>query len=210
LVSALKITVDTPVNIGGQLKINWQSEANDPNTWTFELHNVAKFRNDFALVNNVDPAVSTLTLPLPSVPVADGYTVIAVDIGNITNIIASSQDFSIGAGTASGSSSSSSTAASASSTSSSRSSSGTASTSSRSSSTSAFGTTITAPLTTGTNPASSGTGGSSSSGTGTQSAASNTTSTAGALGLRVASQGNVGAGLAVALSLIAGAALVAL
>jgi hypothetical protein len=84
-------------------------------TWSFELINVA-FNNAFAIANNVDPASNSITLTLPVVPVgcvfllrmlsqkahidslcSDGYTLQAVNIGNISDVFATTGDFSVGA-----------------------------------------------------------------------------------------------------------------
>jgi len=100
LVSALTVEVPQNPTTGGQITIRWASAAGDPDTWSFELTNEV-FHNAFAIANNVDPAPQQLTLTLPVVPVGSGYTIQAVNIGNITDVYASTATFSIGASSAS-------------------------------------------------------------------------------------------------------------
>ncbi|KAF9011431.1 hypothetical protein BDQ17DRAFT_882158 [Cyathus striatus] len=69
------------------------------------------FNDSFAIANNVDPSLQTITLTIPSVPVRDGYTLRATNPGNITDVFAETGSFSVGA-TTSTSSIASSTAAS--------------------------------------------------------------------------------------------------
>jgi hypothetical protein len=99
------LTIDTPTNwtSGGQAVISWENAQGDPSTWSFELINVV-FNDAFAIANNVDPSSSPLTIELPIVPAGAGYTLEAVNIGNITNVYATTASFSIG-GTVSGTSS---------------------------------------------------------------------------------------------------------
>jgi hypothetical protein len=103
LVSALTILTPTNPTTGGNVTIKWTTDASDPgtfSTFSFELINAA-FNDAFAIANNVDPSLNQLTLTLPVVPVGDGYTLQAVNIGNISDVFASTGDFAVGASTAS-------------------------------------------------------------------------------------------------------------
>ncbi|KAF4611563.1 hypothetical protein D9613_004392 [Agrocybe pediades] len=111
LVSALTLQVPENPTSAGQITIKWTSAPNDPETFSFELINTA-FNNAFAIANNVNPTAGQLTLTLPPVPVGDGYTLEAVNIGNINDVFASSPSFSIGAATTTSSSGSSTSASS--------------------------------------------------------------------------------------------------
>jgi len=191
LVSALTVSVASGTTSGGNITINWTTTTGDPSTWTWELVNPA-FNNAFALVNNVDPSLNTMTIQCPIVPAGSDYTVEAVNIGNINQVYATSPSFLIGA-TVSSSSSSSSTV-------------------------SATGTSTDTTLTTATNSLlpvtsstlSTGTGASATStGTGTGTSASATPSTAAAASSRLAST-NAGSYAVLLLSAVAGAAVVAL
>jgi hypothetical protein len=105
MVSALKLAIpENPTN-SGQITIKWTNEPNDPDTWTFELTNES-FNKQFAIANNVNPSASQLTLTLPVVPVGSGYTLQAVNIGNITDVFAETPEFAIGAATTASSSAS--------------------------------------------------------------------------------------------------------
>ncbi|KAF9528118.1 hypothetical protein CPB83DRAFT_894608 [Crepidotus variabilis] len=110
LAACLQIAVPEHPTSQGTITIQWTSANGDPDTWSFELVNV-DFHDTFAIANNVDPAAQELTLTLPAVPARDAYTIQAVNIGNITDVYATSGSFSIGAvssSSASGSSTSSS------------------------------------------------------------------------------------------------------
>ncbi|KAF8174943.1 hypothetical protein BJ912DRAFT_39959 [Pholiota molesta] len=96
LVTGLVLSIPENPTTGGQITIKWTNEQGDPATWSFELINVA-FNNAFAIANNVDPASNSITLTLPVVPVGDGYTLQAVNIGNISDVFATTGDFSVGA-----------------------------------------------------------------------------------------------------------------
>jgi len=193
LASALVLQIPENPTSGGQINVKWTNEPNDPETWSFELINTA-FNNAFAIANNVDPSASSLTLTLPVVPVGAGYTLEAVDIGDISKVYATTGSFSIG-GTTSSTGSGSSSASSATSSSASRSSSAhvTSSTSVKLSSAAATPTS-TSPSTT--------------SGTGT--AATLNPSTAGTLSSRLSLNAPASGIAAVFLSVVAGAAMIAL
>ncbi|KIM35610.1 hypothetical protein M413DRAFT_20729 [Hebeloma cylindrosporum] len=96
LASALILSIPEAPTSGGQMTIKWTNEPNDPETWSFELINTA-FNNAFAIANNVNPSASSLTLTIPIVPVGDGYTLQAVNIGDINQVYATTGSFSIGA-----------------------------------------------------------------------------------------------------------------
>jgi len=112
LASALSISAPSGATSAGSVTINWSHDApTDPAIWSLELINTI-FRNNFAIANNVDDSVGSVTLTLPAVPVGDGYTLQAVNVGNLSDVYATSAPFSIGAtissSTSSGSSSTSS------------------------------------------------------------------------------------------------------
>lgn len=109
LASALTLQAPTDATSGGQITIKWASDAGDPDTWSFELFNTV-FHDSFAIANNVDPAPQQLTLMLPVVPARDGYTLEAVNIGNISDIYATSPSFTVGPASSSSRSSGASTA----------------------------------------------------------------------------------------------------
>jgi hypothetical protein len=193
LASALVLQIPENPTTGGQITIRWTNEPNDPETWSFELTNTI-FNNAYAIANNVDPSASQLTLTLPAVPVGAGYTLEAVEIGDINNVYASTGSFSIGPATSS-TDSGSSTVSSATSISVSRSSSGIVTS-----------TTSNKPLSTAVTPTST----SPSTTTGTGTAATIIPSNAGALSSRLSLNTPASGIAAVFLSAVAGAAMIAL
>lgn len=75
-----------------------------------------EFNDSFAIANNVDPALGSITIQIPVVPVRfvkscsppcsqadnenrDGYTLRAVNVGNIEDVYSSTGSFSVGAAT---------------------------------------------------------------------------------------------------------------
>ncbi|CAA7264945.1 unnamed protein product [Cyclocybe aegerita] len=101
LASALVLQIPENPTSGGSVTIRWTNEASDTfDTFSLELINTA-FNNAFAIANNVNPSAGQITLTLPIVPVGSGYTLEAVNIGNINDVFASTGSFSIGASTAS-------------------------------------------------------------------------------------------------------------
>ncbi|KJA28332.1 hypothetical protein HYPSUDRAFT_33684 [Hypholoma sublateritium FD-334 SS-4] len=111
LVSGLVLQVPQNPTSGGTVTISWTNQQGDPSTWSFELTNES-FNNAFAVANNVDPSLNSITITLPVVPIGDGYTLEAVNIGNISDVFASTGDFSIANGTSTSTSSATSSTAS--------------------------------------------------------------------------------------------------
>ncbi|KAG6891630.1 hypothetical protein C0992_001315 [Termitomyces sp. T32_za158] len=91
------LTLNIPQNpvSDGTVTISWTTQAGDPDFFTIELIN-QQFNNAFAIANNVNTGSLSTTLVLPVVPVGGGYTLNAVDVGNINNVFSSTGSFSIG------------------------------------------------------------------------------------------------------------------
>ncbi|KAI0803174.1 hypothetical protein BC629DRAFT_1492291 [Irpex lacteus] len=109
--NALTFSTPTDVHSASPVTITWTPSDGDPSNWSLFLVNTA-FHNTFAIANPVNNSAGTLTVTLPAVPVEDGYTLEATQIGNISQVVASSGSFSIAAPLSSSSSVASSTAAS--------------------------------------------------------------------------------------------------
>ncbi|KAF5312116.1 hypothetical protein D9619_002433 [Psilocybe cf. subviscida] len=210
LVSALQLAIpENPTN-SGTITIKWTNEPNDPDTWSFELINKV-FNNAFAIANNINPSASQITLTLPVVPVGAGYTLQAVNIGNITDVFAETPEFSIGAATTTLSSSAASTTASSGSATRSGTISSVRTTGSPTPSVpvsnTGFSSNIVTPTPTPTAPATTGSTGTASGST----TGGNAAVTPFSAGSRISSLGgSVGGFAAVLLSAIAGAAMIAL
>ncbi|KAG2141062.1 hypothetical protein DEU56DRAFT_281866 [Suillus clintonianus] len=108
LVSALTINTPTGVTTGGVMNATWEATTADPGTFSIYMVNTI-FHNTFAIANNVQTSAGILTITLPQVPVADGYTLQAISITNINTVYATSGDFAVGAQTTASVSSMSST-----------------------------------------------------------------------------------------------------
>jgi hypothetical protein len=95
---ATALTLETPTNwvTSSRQTIRWTNQQGDPSTWSFELVNDV-FHNAFALANNIDPASNSVEFILGQVPVGGGYVLQAVNIGNISDVYASTGSFNIGA-----------------------------------------------------------------------------------------------------------------
>ncbi|KAI0084265.1 hypothetical protein BDY19DRAFT_997868 [Irpex rosettiformis] len=72
------------------------TDASDPSTWSLFLVNTI-FHNTFAIANPVNNSAGTLTLTLPAVPIEAGYTLQATQIGNNSQVFATSPTFVIAA-----------------------------------------------------------------------------------------------------------------
>jgi len=192
LVAGLTLNVPEIPTSGGSVTIQWTTVAGDPTTFSLELLNPS-FNNAFAIANNVPTSDGKITLNLPIVPVGPGYTLEAVDIGNINNVYATTGSFSIGATASTTSTTTTGTSTTATSTSPITTLSATTS--------SGLGTTASTTRTTSS-------GSSSGTTSGTVSSSPATTSNAAMAPLKINS--NIGAVAAVLFSAIAGAAIVAL
>ncbi|KAH9049518.1 hypothetical protein EDB84DRAFT_1453161 [Lactarius hengduanensis] len=97
LVSAITFQVPNNLTSGGPATISWSSGDTDPVVFTIELVNINLFHNAIAIANNVQKTAGSISVTLPIVQAGDGYTIEAVDIGNINNVFGTSGDFAIGA-----------------------------------------------------------------------------------------------------------------
>jgi len=99
LVSAL--TVNQPsqaVASGGSLTFTWQAANGDPATFSVFLKNPT-FNSVYGIANSVDASLGTLTLAVPLVPENQQYTIILVPVDNVNMVLAESPSFTIGAST---------------------------------------------------------------------------------------------------------------
>ncbi|KAF5332610.1 hypothetical protein D9611_005284 [Ephemerocybe angulata] len=108
LVSALTLHIPDNMRTSQSVTVTWDTAPGDPETFTLELTN-EEFHDQFALVNNIDPNQGSVTFTVPVVPVRGGYTLEAVNVGNIGDVYSKTGQFSVGETFITGSSSSSST-----------------------------------------------------------------------------------------------------
>ncbi|KAJ8518144.1 hypothetical protein ONZ45_g4757 [Pleurotus djamor] len=98
LVAALTINPLERATSQGATTVTWNNEQAD--TSRFALFSVflhhPSFRDDFAILNNVQPGPGSRDVTLPVVPAQDGYTLRATNVGNITDVYAESAPFFIG------------------------------------------------------------------------------------------------------------------
>ncbi|KAK0493428.1 hypothetical protein EDD18DRAFT_420184 [Armillaria luteobubalina] len=95
--SALSLTVNNPsttVTSGGEITITWSTTASDPSTFHIELANTV-FNSQFAVANNVNASLGTLTVQLPEVVPGSGFAIQFVNVANISQVYAETSDFSI-------------------------------------------------------------------------------------------------------------------
>lgn len=206
LVSGLTINVPKNPTSGGPVTLSWNWKAGDPNTFSIELTNEV-FHNSYAIANSVIPEQGSIDIILPIVPIGDGYTLQAVEVGNINNIFAETVDFAVADNTGATSTSSGTTSSSSSisksqshsgSSTLTKTSSASASSTPVASTNSGFGTTVTTP----TSSLASATNATSGN------AAPAVTSSSAAAGSPLKMGGNMGVFAAVILSAVAGAAAV--
>ncbi|KAK0219449.1 hypothetical protein EDD85DRAFT_347684 [Armillaria nabsnona] len=93
------LTVNSPnttVSSAGEITVSWTTSAGDPDTFSIELINQG-FNRQFAIANNVDASLQSITLALPQLPTGDGFTIQLVNISNINDVFAESGDFAVAA-----------------------------------------------------------------------------------------------------------------
>ncbi|EFI28754.1 hypothetical protein E4U52_001274 [Claviceps spartinae] len=100
LVSGLTLHPPTDISSQGEVTITWDTAPGDPESFTLEL-NHPSFNDALAIANNIDPARGSITLTIPVVPAQGGYTLEAVNIGNINDVYAVTGPFAIAEPTAS-------------------------------------------------------------------------------------------------------------
>jgi hypothetical protein len=91
-------TVDTPQVWYGNVSnvVSWNSLTTDPPLFSVELvHPQNIVGDDYAIANNVDANLLSILVPLPRVTPGPGYTLHLVNPGNISDIYASSGQFTI-------------------------------------------------------------------------------------------------------------------
>ncbi|KAF8635296.1 hypothetical protein AX15_000474 [Amanita polypyramis BW_CC] len=107
------IVIQQPSNIRSNtvVTINWSStdQGNDPPTFSLELVNQI-FHNSYAIGNTIPTSQGSITLTLPTVPEGDGYSLQAVNVTNINDVYSQTSQFNVGAPLSSSSSSTSGTA----------------------------------------------------------------------------------------------------
>ncbi len=69
------LTVNSPnttVSSAGEITVSWTTSAGDPDTFSIELINQG-FNRQFAIANNVDASLQSITLALPQLPTGCVY-----------------------------------------------------------------------------------------------------------------------------------------
>ncbi|KAK2462890.1 hypothetical protein APHAL10511_005088 [Amanita phalloides] len=109
--ATIQLQQPTNINSDSPLTVTWSSTdpGNDPASFSLELLNT-NFHDSFAVANNVQTALKTLTITLPSIPKGDGYSLEAINISNITDVYSKVGPFSVGAPVAASTTASSGTA----------------------------------------------------------------------------------------------------
>ncbi|KIM39423.1 hypothetical protein M413DRAFT_29177 [Hebeloma cylindrosporum] len=102
LATALILQIPRNPTSGGEVKLTWINEPNDPATWDLGLVN-GDLGQGFPVTRNVDPSPSSLTLPFPVVPVGSGYILWAFVANDFNKHFATSSSFSINPATSSSS-----------------------------------------------------------------------------------------------------------
>ncbi|KAG7443742.1 uncharacterized protein BT62DRAFT_1033271 [Guyanagaster necrorhizus] len=98
--------LNTTVSSAGPITVTWTVSAGDPDTFSIELINQG-FNRQFAVANNVDADLQSITLSLPELPTGSGFTTQLVNVSNINDVFAQTGDFSVAAASSSSTSASS-------------------------------------------------------------------------------------------------------
>ncbi|KAG8934924.1 hypothetical protein FRC02_008906 [Tulasnella sp. 418] len=92
-IRALSVPSATLAN--GVLTLIWISQQGDPTSFSVELVQADRLIDRYAIANNVPTSQGSLTIPLPPVPAASGYSVQLVNVGNIDQVYATSPAFTV-------------------------------------------------------------------------------------------------------------------
>ncbi|KAJ8093888.1 hypothetical protein PM082_009756 [Marasmius tenuissimus] len=93
LASALTLNAPQDAVVGRNVTVSWSDVGSTP-VFTLQLHHPS-FNNDFALANNVDPNLNSITFVMPEVEEQSDYTFRAVNISDITQVYAETGNFRI-------------------------------------------------------------------------------------------------------------------
>ncbi|KZS93373.1 hypothetical protein SISNIDRAFT_80368 [Sistotremastrum niveocremeum HHB9708] len=89
------LTINTPTNWAGNQTntVTWTSTAGDPPIFTIELLQTTS--PTLAIANNVNTSLGSIALTLPNFDVGPGYSLEFVNVGNISDVLATSGTFTI-------------------------------------------------------------------------------------------------------------------
>ncbi|KAH7923713.1 hypothetical protein BV22DRAFT_564152 [Leucogyrophana mollusca] len=90
-VSALVLNTPTELTSGAEATITWTSQSGDPSTFSLLLKSYATF----AIADNVQTSLETITLELPEVPSGNEYILEATNISDIDVIYATTGEFTV-------------------------------------------------------------------------------------------------------------------
>ena len=93
LAAALTLNAPSEPTSAGEVTITWTWEPEDP-PFTLELTHPS-FNNKLAIANNIDPAQGEITLNFPVVEAQPGYTLEAVNIGDIDEVYSATSSFAV-------------------------------------------------------------------------------------------------------------------
>ncbi|KAJ6592855.1 hypothetical protein B0H19DRAFT_1279595 [Mycena capillaripes] len=93
LAAAVDIQVPQSAASGGMTTVTWTEDPSLP-VFSIELFHTT-FNDAIAIANNVDPAKGNINVTLPMVPPGGGYTLEFVNITDIDQTYATSDEFSI-------------------------------------------------------------------------------------------------------------------
>ncbi|KAF8551098.1 hypothetical protein OG21DRAFT_328578 [Imleria badia] len=86
LVSAFTFGSTSGWTAGATVTITWTASTTDPTTFSIELANPS-YHNSYAIASDVPTANGQITITLPQVLPGDGYSLQAVSISNVNDII---------------------------------------------------------------------------------------------------------------------------
>ncbi|TFK35964.1 hypothetical protein BDQ12DRAFT_725509 [Crucibulum laeve] len=91
LVSALTLNTPASATSGGSLLVTWETTPGDE-AFSLLLSNP---NEEFALANNVNPALGSITVTLPVVPPETAFHLVATKVDDVNTIFAASADFTV-------------------------------------------------------------------------------------------------------------------
>ncbi|EJD47773.1 hypothetical protein AURDEDRAFT_163232 [Auricularia subglabra TFB-10046 SS5] len=94
---ASALTLNTPTNwqSSSNSTVTWTSAPGDPATFSIELVQPTLLNGPLAVVDSATTSNGSISFNLPAVPEGSGYTLEAVAISNINDVLSTSGSFSI-------------------------------------------------------------------------------------------------------------------
>ncbi|KZW02197.1 hypothetical protein EXIGLDRAFT_482355 [Exidia glandulosa HHB12029] len=97
LVNALTLNTPSSLTASTNNTVSWTAADGDPSSFSLELLQPQLLNGPLGIVPTVNTSDGSVTFILPEVPAGSDYTIEAVGVSNITNVLDTSDSFAISA-----------------------------------------------------------------------------------------------------------------